>query len=192
MTRRLIWWAAAAVVVCALGAGALMLGSTLGGRARWAPAPGASGSASAADGPTRLRITAIGVDTPLEDLGLDGNGALKPPADFGKAGWYAGGNKPGDNGPAVIAGHVDTKNGPAIFFRLRELKPGDKVEVARAERWITFKVLAVRRYPKNQFPTDEVYAPTPNPQLRLITCGGTFDHTRRSYVDNVVVYAVIV
>jgi LPXTG-site transpeptidase (sortase) family protein len=176
-------------LVCALAVGALAFGAASADRARWEAGPGATASAAGAP-PTRLRISAIGVDTPLEDLGLDANGALKAPADFGRAGWYANGNKPGDVGPAIIAGHVDSRKGPAVFFRLHELRPGDKVEVARGERWVTFRVLAVHRYPKNQFPTDEVYAPTPNPQLRLITCGGAFDNTRRSYLDNVVVYAV--
>ncbi len=93
-------------------------------------------------------------------------------------------------GPAVIAGHVDSKTGPAVFFRLRDLRQGDIIEVTRAGAQVKFKVLAVRKYPKAQFPTDEVYGPTPNAQLRLITCGGDFDRNRRSYVDNIVVYAV--
>ena len=95
-------------------------------------------------------------------------------------------------GPAVIAGHVDSKTSPAVFFRLRELRQGAIVEVTRAGAQIKFKVLEVRKYPKAQFPTDDVYGPTPNAQLRLITCGGDFDRNRRSYVDNIVVYAVAV
>ena len=93
-------------------------------------------------------------------------------------------------GPAVIAGHVDSKTGKAVFFRLPELRKDAIIEVTRAGAQVKFKVLAVRKYPKAQFPTDEVYGPTPNAQLRLITCGGAFDQSRRSYVDNIVVYAV--
>jgi LPXTG-site transpeptidase (sortase) family protein len=139
--------------------------------------------------PTRVRIPAIRVDSPLETLDLDGAGALRPPRDFAKAGWYAAGTAPGDVGPAVIAGHVDSRQGPAVFFRLHQLKPGDTIQVARGERWLGFRVVATDRYPKNRFPTEAVYGPTPDPQLRLITCGGVFDSDRRSYVDNVVVYA---
>jgi LPXTG-site transpeptidase (sortase) family protein len=139
--------------------------------------------------PTRLRIPAIGVDSPLEPLHLDARGALTPPA-FPHAGWYADGPAPGDVGPAVIAGHVDSSTGPAVFYRLGQLHPGDRVQVQRGERWLAFRVVEVRRYPKNRFPTADVYGPTPDPQLRLITCSGTFDTTRHSYVDNTVVYAV--
>jgi sortase (surface protein transpeptidase) len=187
--RRLLPWAVVAVVLVALMAVALAVGSRLVDRSRWASGPAAEPPA-AGPPPTRLRIPSIAVDAPLEDLGLDAKGALAAPKDFARPGWYAEGSRPGDVGPAIIAGHVDSKTGPAVFFRLHELRPGATVEVARGEGWVTFRVLAVRRYPKNRFPTDEVYAPTPNAQLRLITCGGAFDNTRRSYVDNVVVYAV--
>jgi sortase (surface protein transpeptidase) len=140
--------------------------------------------------PTRVRIPAIGVDAPLEPLGLDASGALDAPKDFKDAGWYADGTAPGEVGPAVIAGHVDSKTGPAVFFRLSQLRAGDLVEVARAGTWVRFRVVGVDRYPKDRFPTDRVYGPTPDPQLRLITCSGRFDQARDSYVDNTVVYAV--
>jgi LPXTG-site transpeptidase (sortase) family protein len=156
-----------------------------------APAPTESPApAVAVDPPTRVRIPAIRVDSTLETLGLDASGALEAPKDFARAGWYAGGTVPGDIGPAVIAGHVDSHTGPAVFFRLYQLRRGDAVQVARGDRWVSFRVVGIDRYPKNQFPTVEVYGPTPDAQLRLITCGGSFDTGRRSYVDNVVVYAV--
>ena len=98
--------------------------------------------------------------------------------------------RPGDVGPAVLAGHVDSTTGPAVFYRLGDLRPGDPVQVQRSGRWLTFKVVDVRRYPKNAFPTAEVYGPTPDPQLRLITCSGVFDRARHSYLENTVVYAV--
>jgi hypothetical protein len=185
--------------VAVLVLGGLALGLWLTGAsvddARWEPGAydsGVSSSAPPSAPPTRLRIASIAVDTPLEDLDLDATGALQAPKDFAHAGWYAKGNRPGDVGPAIIAGHVDSKKGRAVFYRLHELGPGGSVEVMRGGNWVTFRVLATRRYPKNRFPTDEVYAPTPNAQLRLITCGGAFDHSRGSYMDNIVVYAVLV
>jgi hypothetical protein len=199
--RPLRLWVVAIGTACALALGGTVLGLRLSGAspvddAQWeAGANGGSGTPSSAPPsgpPTRLRIASIAVDTPLEDLGLDAAGALQAPKDFARAGWYAKGNRPGDVGPAIIAGHVDSKKGPAVFHRLHELRPGGSVEVMRAGTWVTFRVLATHRYPKDEFPTDEVYAPTPNAQLRLITCGGSFDHARGSYVDNIVVYAVLV
>jgi sortase (surface protein transpeptidase) len=140
--------------------------------------------------PDRIRIPAIGVDSALEALHLDAAGGLAPPHNYGQAGWYADGTPPGQVGPAVIAGHIDSTRGPAVFYRLGQLHPGDLIEVARAGRWLGFRVVAVDRYPKKAFPTAAVFGPTPDPQLRLITCGGAFDRTRKSYVDNTVVYAV--
>jgi hypothetical protein len=140
--------------------------------------------------PVRLRIATIAVDSPLETLGLDGAGALETPRDFAHAGWFAAGTAPGEVGPAVIAGHVDSKHGRAVFYRLHELRAGDAIGVERGGRWIGFRVVTTGRYTKSDFPTDEVYGPTPGPELRLITCGGTFDRTRGSYRDNIVVYAI--
>jgi sortase (surface protein transpeptidase) len=138
----------------------------------------------------RVRIPAIGVDSDLATLGVDAAGALVPPADFGRAGWFGAGPVPGDVGPAVLAGHVDSRSGPAIFYRLAELTAGDAVEVLRSDgRTVRFGVTRVARYPKDGFPTAEVYGATAAPELRLITCGGTFDRARRSYRDNVVVFA---
>jgi hypothetical protein len=141
--------------------------------------------------PTRLRITVIGVDAPLEKLDLDANDVLNPPKSYGKPGWYRGGVPPGEAGPAVVAGHVDSYTGPAVFYRLHTLKHGDIVEVQRGGVWIRFRVTSTERYPKNHFPTEKVYKPTPGAELRLITCGGEFDAGRRSYRDNIVVYAVL-
>jgi Sortase domain len=139
--------------------------------------------------PTRVRVPAIGLDSPLETLHL-ANGALQAPKRFDRAGWYAEGTAPGDLGPAVIAGHVDSKAGPAIFYRLREIATGDKIEVVRGGKVLRFVVVRTAWYPKKAFPTEEVYGPTPDRQLRLITCGGVFDRRLRSYRDNLVVYAV--
>lgn len=162
----------------------------------WLPAfaplvltPGEAPTETSLPPPTRVRIKKIGVDSTLQSLHLDGQGALQAPTDYGKAGWYADGTVPGAPGPAVIAGHVDSKFGRAVFYRLKELRPGDVIEVQNAAVWVVFRVTEVDRYAKDQFPTAAVYGPTPDAQLRLITCGGTFDPSVRSYVDNLVVYA---
>ncbi|WP_231502959.1 class F sortase [Blastococcus sp. URHD0036] len=140
--------------------------------------------------PVRVRVPGIGVDSPLERLGIDGSGALQTPADYDLAGWFTGGPAPGDVGPAVLAGHVDSTRGPAVFWRLRDLVPGDEVFVDRADGTTgRFTVTRVERHPKDAFPTDEVYGPTTGAELRLITCGGDFDRSVRSYRDNVVVFA---
>ena len=143
--------------------------------------------------PAAIRIPALGIDSALARLGTDAAGALVPPADFAQAGWFAGGPVPGAIGPAVIAGHVDSWRGPAVFFRLAQVRTGDGVLVTRADgTTLRFTVTRVARYPKSAFPTAEVYGPTADAQLRLITCGGAFDRSRRSYVDDVVVFARLV
>lgn len=151
-----------------------------------------SGLRAAVPAPTRVRIPSIGVDSELALLGVDGAGVLVPPTDFDRAGWFSGSPLPGEVGPAVIAGHVDSRDGPAVFFRLRDLVPGDAVLVDRADgSTARFTVSGADRYPKDGFPTQDVYGATPRAELRLITCGGAFDRDRRSYVDNVVVSAVL-
>ena len=142
--------------------------------------------------PARVRVPAAGVDSGLLRLGTDATGALVPPDDYDRAGWFTGGAVPGDVGPAVVAGHVDSVDGPAVFARIDELTPGDEVLVDRADGTTArFTVTGVARYPKHEFPTGAVYGPTPRAELRLVTCGGEFDRSRRSYVDNVVVTAVL-
>jgi LPXTG-site transpeptidase (sortase) family protein len=141
--------------------------------------------------PSRLTIPKIDVSTSLESLDLDARGEITPPKDFDRAGWYARGVVPGQPGPAVIAGHVDSITGPAVFFRLSELKAGDEIQVFAADRVSTFRVNRVRTFAKDEFPTDLVYGPTPLAELRLITCGGDFDPTKMSYQDNVVVFATL-
>ncbi|MER7456524.1 class F sortase [Micromonospora sp. NPDC126480] len=151
--------------------------------------PATAGPARAA-APTRVRVPRIAVDARLETLGVDAAGALVPPADFAAAGWYAGGPAPGDPGPAVIAGHLDSRDGPAVFARLAELRPGDRVLVSRGDRVVPFRVNGTLRAAKRRFPTAAVYGPTPGPELRLVTCGGDFDRRTGHYRDNVVVFAV--
>jgi sortase (surface protein transpeptidase) len=150
------------------------------------------GTERTAAAPVRVRVPAIGVDSGLLRLGTDAAGVLVPPDDFDRAGWFAGGAVPGDVGPAVVAGHVDSVDGPAVFSRLGELGPGAEVLVDRADGTTArFAVTGVGRYPKRDFPTESVYGPTPRAELRLVTCGGEFDRSARSYLDNVVVTAVL-
>lgn len=141
---------------------------------------------------TAVSIPAIGVHAQLVPLKLDLTGALQTPGDYRQAGWFTGGPVPGELGPSVIAGHVDSVAGPAVFFRLHRLQPGDTVTVHRSDgRAVVFTVEGVRRYAKKEFPTDAVYGPVPGAALRLITCGGSFDAAARSYRDNVVVFASV-
>ncbi|MGI8667343.1 MAG: class F sortase [Jatrophihabitans sp.] len=126
----------------------------------------------------------------MESLGLLPDHTLHPPTLYQRAGWYAGGVRPGAVGPAIIAGHVDSYQGPAIFFRLRDIKLGADVAVRDSLGVVRhFTVTDIQRYPKSAFPTEVVYGPTPLPVLRLITCTGDFDASKRSYVDNLVVSA---
>jgi sortase (surface protein transpeptidase) len=141
--------------------------------------------------PVRLRIPAIGVDAPLERLGVDKHGEVQTPA-WQKAGWYTGSARPGQAGPAVILGHVDSASGPAVFYRLEFLRPGDDVEVTRADgSRIVFHVSGQQKVAKSRFPTDLVYGPTLEPSLRLVTCGGSFDAKSHHYRDNIIVSAVL-
>ncbi|MCW2713184.1 MAG: class sortase [Frankiales bacterium] len=140
--------------------------------------------------PVRLTIPALGVDTGLMPLDLAADGALEvPPAGF-PAGWYTGAPTPGELGPAVLAGHVDWKGAPGVFYDLRRLAGGELITVAREDgRAVVFRVTRVAKFAKDEFPSDLVYGDLDHAGLRLITCGGSFDRQARSYVDNLVVFA---
>jgi Sortase domain len=173
--------AAAPAATASLGAGTAARGPGAGP----ADAPTASRVR-----PVSLRIAAIGVHTRLERLTLDRSGELLAPRDPDRAGWYSGGSVPGEVGPAVLAGHVDSRTGPAVFYRLRSLRSGDRVVVTRSDGVVArFRVESVRAFPRADFPTSEVYGATPEPVLRLITCGGVYDQGN-GYRDNVVAFAV--
>jgi sortase (surface protein transpeptidase) len=142
--------------------------------------------------PVRIDIPRIGVTSSLDRLGRARDKTVEVPTRWEVAGWYAAGTRPGDPGSAVILGHVDSKRGPAVFFRLRELRKGDEIEVGRADgSTIRFTVERVAQYDKRRFPTDEVYYPTLTPALRLVTCGGEFDATAGHYRSNVIVFATL-
>lgn len=140
--------------------------------------------------PLALDIPTIGVATSVVRLGLAADGSLEVPGDFGVAGWWSGGSAPGEPGPAIVVGHLDSYRDAAVFYRLHQLRPGDPVLVQRSDGSVVrFEVEGTRQFPKDRFPTDEVYGPTTEPTLRLITCGGSFDKARHSYRDNVVAFA---
>lgn len=142
--------------------------------------------------PVALAIPSLGIDShTVVELGKQGDGSLQVPQDFGQPGWYADGPAPGQFGPAVLAGHVDSTTGPGVFYRLGALAPGAEVRVTRADgSTARFVVDGVHRYPKNQFPTALVYGDTTHrSELRLITCGGSFDFRTGHYTDDVVAYA---
>ena len=141
--------------------------------------------------PVRLRIPSLGVDTRVEQVGLERDGTVAAPNGWQVAGWYAEGPRPGQDGPAVIVGHVDSKAGPAVFFRLPELRRSDAIYVDRADgSTVRFRVRQQWQVPKRNFPADLVYSPTLEASLRLVTCGGDFDSSSGHYVDNIVVSAV--
>lgn len=141
--------------------------------------------------PVRVVIPRIGLDEPLIDLGIAPDGGMEVPTDFDAVGWFTPGGRPGGHGPLVIAGHVDSPTGSAVFMRLRELAAGDTVDVSDANGALhTYRVVEVADYSKTAFPTVRVFGALAADELRLITCGGEFDASVGSYRDNRVVYAV--
>jgi hypothetical protein len=164
---------------------------------------GAATSSSRPSGPTlrralplHLSIPNIGVESDLLQLGLNPDRSVQVPplSRHSEAGWYRYSPTPGQLGPSVILGHVDSAEyGPAVFFRLGALRPGNRVSVTRADDTVAvFRVDRVVAYPKDHFPTLTVYGNTDNAALRLITCGGRFDLSTRNYESNIVAYASLV
>ncbi|MGI5045198.1 class F sortase [Streptomyces sp. JAC25] len=142
--------------------------------------------------PKRISIKSIGVDAPFTPLAIGPSGRLDaPPADDANlAGWFKNGATPGERGTSVVAGHVDTKTGPAVFLLLSTLKAGNTVDITRDDGVVaTFQVDSVETFSKADFPDDRVYADKGTAQLRLITCGGLYDKKKKDYEDNVVVFA---
>ena len=143
--------------------------------------------------PVSLTIPLIGVRTQLITLGLTTTGELQVPSSTSVAGWYTGSPRPGAIGSSIIVGHIDSHSGPGVFYRLSRLAAGDKIYVKRADgTLIEFRVASVQTYLKDHFPTEKVYGPVPDAELRLITCGGAFDAATGHYLSNIVVYATAV
>ncbi|MER6567922.1 class F sortase [Streptomyces sp. NPDC001093] len=193
--------AIAAVTVVALGSGVWLLGGGAGthtppqpAAAEGRPEPGRerlAAPALAPSTPTRIRIPAIRVNAPLMGLALTRSGSLDVPPAQNKnlAGWYEAGTIPGETGTAIVAGHVDNAEGPAVFYDLGALKRGTRIEVDRRDGSVAvFTVDAVEVYAANNFPDEKVYGAAPRPELRVITCGGGYSRAT-GYLGNVVVFA---
>jgi hypothetical protein len=142
--------------------------------------------------PRRIAIPAIGVSARVVPLHREPDGTMQTPRVWQETGWYKPGPEPGERGPAVIAGHVDSTDGPAAFYRLRELHRGNLIYIRRADdSLIRFRVEGLERWPKSEFPTRRVFGRKSRISvLRLVTCSGNFDRSTGHYVDNTIVYAV--
>ncbi|GAA2404178.1 hypothetical protein GCM10010191_09830 [Actinomadura vinacea] len=198
MPRKLGLWTMWAVL---LAVGLVTLGLGLRGPAgpprppAWAATPRPvdhGGPVLTRSAPVQVAVPSIGVRAPLARLGVGRDGSVQVPAADrpDEAGWYDGEATPGERGPAVILGHVDSSEGAAVFYDLGRLRPGHRVEVNRADgRVAVFTVESVERVAKDRFPTRRVYGPLDHPGLRLITCGGSFDRAGGGYRDNIIVYA---
>jgi len=143
--------------------------------------------------PVALIIPVIGVKTRLIHLGLTSNHELQVPSSTQVAGWYTSSPRPGSIGSAIIAGHIDSRSGPGVFYRLHTMRIGQKIYIRRADHSLAvFRVTALRTYLKSRFPTQGIYGPAPTPQLKLITCGGAFDAATGHYLSNVIVFATLI
>jgi hypothetical protein len=143
---------------------------------------------AASSPPTRIKIARIRLDAPVS--ALEAGSGLAGPADPARAGWFTQGPAPGDPGPAVLVGHLDSNRGPAVFWRLDQLRAGDEVFVSRADgSSVRFSVRKLARYSRSSFPDPDVFGTRTGPELRLITCSGRFNFLTRQYSDNLVVYA---
>ena len=191
------WRALPALLIIALVvAGVAMIGASLGSAPPFVPAgvAGLGGTfLSTASAPVRVVIAAIGVDAPVQGVDVDRDGMLQPPTlqEPKNVGWYRRGPTPGERGNAVLVGHVDTAaTGPAVFYELGRLRPGDEVQVDREDgSAATFRVDTVRLYDKTAFPAGQVYGPAGDSRLQLVTCGGAFDRRTSGYQGNTVVTA---
>ena len=160
---------------------------------RLASDPGARPLARSA--PVNIRIPGIGVNAPVMPVGRDADGTVQVPplAAHNLAGWYQYGPSPGQRGPAVILGHVDSATGISVFYYLKNMHAGDKVYVTLADGKVAaFAVDGLQKVAKDAFPTVFVYGKSGHPSLRLITCGGPFDQATGHYTDNIIVYAHLI
>jgi len=140
--------------------------------------------------PVSVRAASAGIDSSLLQVALNKDGTIEVPHSYSEAAWYRLGPTPGELGPAVLIGHVDSYQGPGVFFKIGAMRPGQIIDVTRADRSVAhFRVDAINSYPKDKFPTQTVYGPIDYAGLRLITCGGAFNSSTRSYESNTVVFA---
>lgn len=194
------WWLAALLLFLAAAA-SFAFGLRSG--QRWLPGPLFAGPAprnsppvvspAARSAPVTLSIPSIGLTTSLAQVGLNVNDTIQAPSGYQIPAWYRLGPSPGQRGSAIILGHVDSYKGPAVFYKLRTLRPGAHVDVTLADRVTThFEVRQIAEYSKSSFPTALVYGPHGYSGLQLITCGGAFDPQTGHYLSNVVVYTALV
>jgi sortase (surface protein transpeptidase) len=142
--------------------------------------------------PVAVRSEVVDIESPTIPLGKTDDGRLEVPEDAHTAGWWTGRANPGERGPAVIVGHVDSREGPGAFWELGDLEVGDRVTVDREDGTsVHFRVERLETHPKDDFPTEAVYGDTPDPTLRLVTCSGHFDPENRSYEDNTIVFLAL-
>ena len=207
--RRVLGWGALALALLLVGSGSLVLGlrgndhplpgpahvlkSTSAGSTTTTIPPEVIPQFALRSTPVQLSVPAIALDVSLSTLGLNPDGTVQVPTDIQQPGWYRLGPSPGQDGSAVILGHVDSYQGPAVFFNLRSLVAGDMVDVNLADGVSAqFKVTSVVMYLKTGFPDDQVYAAHGYGALQLVTCGGTFDSQTDHYLSNIVVYTSLV
>lgn len=154
------------------------------------PAPSSKTPQQADSRPVRITIPAAGVSAEVGRLGLRDDGTVQVPRDPDRTGWFRLGPPPGEVGSSVILGHVDSKQGPAVFAKLKTLRPGDALSVEKADgSSVSFQVTSVATYPNEHFPAQQVYGRTTGRWLSLVTCGGVFDKSKGGYQSNVVVQA---
>ncbi|WP_404461177.1 class F sortase [Sutcliffiella horikoshii] len=140
--------------------------------------------------PHRIEIPSIGVDALVEQVGVIENGQMEVPESFETVGWYNEGPMPGERGNSVISGHVDSRNGPAVFFELKNLEAGDEIIVSNeAGESLTYVVDRIETYPEDESPVEAIFDYSFQSNLNLITCTGTFNRESRNYSDRLVVYS---
>ncbi|WP_019808882.1 class F sortase [Saccharomonospora halophila] len=194
-TRRVPGVLATGTLAVTLAAGCSSSGGSPGGSPRSDPPPASAVEVTKPYDdlrPTRVEIPAIGAASDLITVAVtvEGEMAVPPAREPMQAAWYRLSPVPGEDGPAILLGHVDGYGEPGIFHDLHRLEPGDEIRVHRSDdRRLTFTVTGSERVPKEEFPTEAVYGNTEGPELRLITCGGVFDDAEHSYTDNVIVNA---
>jgi sortase (surface protein transpeptidase) len=185
------------VLIRPLAGGGTLVGGALeipasAGTAAPRPASAPTAAPMAPSTPVRIEIPVLHVSAPIISLGLSADGAVQVPplANHNLAGWYDHSVTPGQDGSSVILGHVDSFTGISVFFYIKTLRPGNEIEVIRADgSTAVFTVDGVQKVVKATFPTSVIYGNVSYPSLRLITCGGPFDSATRQYLDNIVVYA---
>lgn len=157
--------------------------------ARAAPAP----FTMDASAPVSIKARTVDITSSLGRVALNKDGTIEVPTDPARAAWYRLGPTPGQLGPAVIVGHLDSRVGPAVFYRLSSLRPGQIIDVTRSDKKVAhFRIDAINTYRRDKFPTKTVYGPIDYAGLRLITCGGVYDKKTKAYASNVVVFATLV